>query len=101
TPAGVARAEVRAALVELGYGPDEIRGALDRVRPDETQDNVEEMLRGALRELASRCPPARVEKCSATRWPAGSTWRPPSPRRSKRRGSGPAPSMSTLARDNW
>ena len=54
TPAGVARAEVRAALVELGYGPDEIRGALDRVRPDETQDNVEEMLRGALRELASR-----------------------------------------------
>ena len=54
TPAGVARAEVRAALVELGYGPDEIRGALDRAGPDETEDSVEELLRGALRELASR-----------------------------------------------
>lgn len=54
TEAGVARAEVRAALVELGYGPDEIRGALDRAGPDETEDSVEELLRGALRELASR-----------------------------------------------
>jgi Holliday junction DNA helicase RuvA len=54
TQAGLARAEVRAALVELGYGPDEIRGALDRVGPDEADDSVEELLRGALRELASR-----------------------------------------------
>lgn len=50
----VARAEVRAALVELGYGPEEIRGALDRVSPEEEEDSVEELLRGALRELASR-----------------------------------------------
>ena len=54
TPAGVARAEVRAALVELGYAPEEIRGALDRVSPEENEDSVEELLRGALRELASR-----------------------------------------------
>jgi Holliday junction DNA helicase RuvA len=52
--ATVARAEVRAALVELGYGPEEIRGALDRVSPEEEDDSVEELLRGALRELASR-----------------------------------------------
>jgi Holliday junction DNA helicase RuvA len=52
--ATVARAEVRAALVELGYGPEEIRGALDRVSPEEEEDSVEELLRGALRELASR-----------------------------------------------
>jgi Holliday junction DNA helicase RuvA len=45
------RAEARAALSELGYGPDEIRGALDRLRDDV---GVEEMLRLALRELASR-----------------------------------------------
>ena len=52
---GQARAEVRAALVELGYGPDEIRGALDRVGPDDDLDGgVEELLRGALRGLASR-----------------------------------------------
>jgi holliday junction DNA helicase RuvA len=54
---GVARAEVRAALTELGYGPDEIRSALERVGPDDTDDNddnVEVLLRGALRELASR-----------------------------------------------
>jgi Holliday junction DNA helicase RuvA len=44
-----ARTEVRAALVELGYGPDEIRRALDAV-PDDGA--VEELLRGALRELA-------------------------------------------------
>jgi Holliday junction DNA helicase RuvA len=54
TQAGLARAEVRAALVELGYGPDEIRGALDRAGPDESEETVEELLRGALRELASR-----------------------------------------------
>lgn len=43
------RGEVRAALTELGYGPDEIRGALEQV-PDE--GTVEEILRSALRELA-------------------------------------------------
>ena len=46
-----ARAEARAALSELGYAPDEIRGALDGLRDDV---GVEEMLRLALRELASR-----------------------------------------------
>ncbi len=45
------RAEARAALNELGYAPDEIRGALDGLRDDV---GVEEMLRLALRELASR-----------------------------------------------
>jgi Holliday junction resolvasome RuvABC DNA-binding subunit len=44
------RGEVRAALVELGYGPEEIRRALHDI-PDEGA--VEEMLRQALRELAS------------------------------------------------
>jgi Holliday junction DNA helicase RuvA len=44
-----ARGEVRAALVELGYGPDEIRQALDAV-PDD--DSVETMVRTALRQLA-------------------------------------------------
>ena len=43
------RGEVRAALVELGYGPEEIRRALHDM-PDEGA--VEEMLRTALRELA-------------------------------------------------
>ena len=38
-------------LSELGYAPDEIRGALDGLRDDV---GVEEMLRLALRELASR-----------------------------------------------
>lgn len=52
TTTGVARAEVRAALAELGYGPEEIRGALDRI--DESDESVEELLRGALRELAAR-----------------------------------------------
>jgi Holliday junction DNA helicase RuvA len=46
-----ARAEARAALGELGYAADEIRGALDGLRDDV---GVEEMLRLALRELASR-----------------------------------------------
>jgi len=45
------RAEARAALSELGYAPDEIRGALEGLRDDV---GVEEMLRLALRELASR-----------------------------------------------
>ena len=45
------RVEARAALSELGYAPDEIRGALDGLRDDV---GVEEMLRLALRELASR-----------------------------------------------
>jgi len=44
-----ARSEVRAALAELGYGPEEIRRALDGV-PGEGA--VEELLRQALRELA-------------------------------------------------
>jgi Holliday junction DNA helicase RuvA len=44
------RAEVRAALTELGYAPDEIRGATDTL--DEAP--IEEMLRAALRELAAR-----------------------------------------------
>ena len=43
------RGEVRAALIELGYGPDEIRGVLEQVPDDGT---VEEILRSALRELA-------------------------------------------------
>jgi Holliday junction DNA helicase RuvA len=52
-PAGVgtSRAEARAALAELGYAADEIRGALEGLRDDV---GVEEMLRLALRELASR-----------------------------------------------
>jgi len=45
------RSEARAALAELGYGPEEIRAALDGLRDDV---GVEEMLRLALRELASR-----------------------------------------------
>jgi holliday junction DNA helicase RuvA len=45
------RSEARAALVELGYGPDEIRSALEGLRDDV---GVEELLRLALRELASR-----------------------------------------------
>jgi holliday junction DNA helicase RuvA len=50
-PVRSSRAEARAALSELGYAPDEIRGALDGLRDDV---GVEEMLRLALRELASR-----------------------------------------------
>ena len=45
------RSEARAALSELGYAPEEIRGALDGLRDDV---GVEEMLRLALRELANR-----------------------------------------------
>ena len=40
---------MRAALAELGYGPDEIRGVLEVVDED---GSVEEMVRSALRELA-------------------------------------------------
>ncbi len=43
------RGEVRAALAELGYAPEEIRRALHEI-PDEGA--VEELLRHALRELA-------------------------------------------------
>jgi holliday junction DNA helicase RuvA len=50
-PAASSRAEVRAALAELGYGPDEIRQALDGLGED---DRVEEVLRQALRQLATR-----------------------------------------------
>ena len=50
-PSASARAEARAALGELGYGPDEIRRALEGVREDA---GVEEVLRLALRELAAR-----------------------------------------------
>jgi len=46
---GSSRSEVRAALVELGYGPDEIRRALDSIPAEGT---VEDLLRHALRELA-------------------------------------------------
>src|SRR3984957_9350708 len=45
------RSEARAALSELVSAPEEIRGALDGLRDDV---GVEEMLRLALRELASR-----------------------------------------------
>jgi len=46
-----ARSEARAALVELGYGPEEIRRAVEGLSDDL---GVEEMLRLALRELAAR-----------------------------------------------
>ena len=45
---GSARGEARAALTELGYGPDEIAGALDGV---DAGAPVAEMVRAALREL--------------------------------------------------
>jgi holliday junction DNA helicase RuvA len=48
-----ARVEVRAALSELGYAPEEIRRALDGAFEGELDDDsVEELLRRALRELA-------------------------------------------------
>jgi holliday junction DNA helicase RuvA len=46
---GSPRGEVRAALIGLGYGPDEIREALDSLDED---GPVEELVRSALRELA-------------------------------------------------
>ena len=48
TPADAARAEVRAALVGLGYGPDEIRAAVGELG----DGPVEDLLRTALRQLA-------------------------------------------------
>jgi Holliday junction DNA helicase RuvA len=51
TASRTSRSEARAALSELGYAPEEIRGALDGLRDDV---GVEEMLRLALRELAGR-----------------------------------------------
>ena len=45
---GSARGEARAALVELGYAPEEIAGALEVVDADAP---VEELVRSALREL--------------------------------------------------
>lgn len=46
------RADVRAALAGLGYGPDEVRDAV-RTLPDDGEDRpVEELLRLALRQLA-------------------------------------------------
>ncbi len=50
-----ARTEVRVALAELGYSPEEIRGAVDSLADAATADDdvpVEELLRSALRELA-------------------------------------------------
>ncbi len=52
--ARLARTEVREALAELGYGPDEIKGALERLGGDDGEVSVEDVLRGALRELAAR-----------------------------------------------
>ena len=46
---GSPRGEARAALGELGYGPDEIRGALEAVGD---LGSVEEIVRSALHELA-------------------------------------------------
>ncbi|MCL5444481.1 MAG: Holliday junction branch migration protein RuvA [Actinobacteria bacterium] len=46
-----ARGEARAALVELGYRPDEIRKVLEGLQ---AEVGVEELLRLALRELATR-----------------------------------------------
>ncbi len=46
---GSTRSEARAALTELGYGPDEIRGSLDALDED---GPVEDLVRSALRELA-------------------------------------------------
>jgi Holliday junction resolvasome RuvABC DNA-binding subunit len=44
-----ARAEVRAALTELGYGPDEVRTVLADLP---SEGGVEELLRAALKQLA-------------------------------------------------
>jgi len=53
-PAGeapAARAEARAALTGLGYGPDEVRAALDGLGSD---GSVEDLVRDALKRLAAR-----------------------------------------------
>jgi Holliday junction resolvasome RuvABC DNA-binding subunit len=44
-----ARAEVRAALTELGYGPEEVRAALNDLPDDGT---IGDLLRAALKRLA-------------------------------------------------
>jgi Holliday junction DNA helicase RuvA len=49
-PAGTKAAEVREALVALGYTPVELRGVMERVVEDDAP--VEEMVRAVLRELA-------------------------------------------------
>jgi Holliday junction DNA helicase RuvA len=50
SPAGASpRSEVRAALAGLGYGHDEVRDVLGSLPPE---GSVEELLRGALRQLA-------------------------------------------------
>jgi len=49
--ASTARAEVRAALGELGYSPEEVRRAMEGVREELA---VEELLRRVLQELAVR-----------------------------------------------
>ncbi len=48
-PAASARADVRHALVALGYGPEEIRHAMAGLPPEGT---VEDHLKSALRDLA-------------------------------------------------
>ncbi|MBK5287432.1 MAG: Holliday junction branch migration protein RuvA [Acidimicrobiia bacterium] len=45
-----ARSEVRAALTELGYAPDEVRAAIAQLPPEGA---VEDLLRDALRSLAA------------------------------------------------
>ena len=54
-PAGSARAEVRQALIGLGYAPDEIRSVLRQLADGGLADerSVEELLRDALRSLAA------------------------------------------------
>lgn len=52
-PAGGAVAEVREALVGLGYAPAEFRPVLDRIAGGDGAP-VEELLRSALKELATR-----------------------------------------------
>jgi Holliday junction DNA helicase RuvA len=48
---GSPRSEARMALIELGYGTEEIRGAMDAVDDD---GPVEEMVKTALQELVRR-----------------------------------------------
>ncbi|HEY3942789.1 MAG TPA: Holliday junction branch migration protein RuvA [Acidimicrobiales bacterium] len=54
TDARTARGEARAALVELGYGPDEIKRAFDGLSDSLEELDVEAILRLALRDLAGR-----------------------------------------------
>ncbi len=51
TPSANPRAEARAALAELGYGPDEIRAALDGTDGSDEAASTEDLVRMALREL--------------------------------------------------